>query len=178
MNSFEIAYAPSKLHGITSAKLWVKGGSREDPKEQKGAHQLLASVLSRGCGPYTESSLADLIEGCGSGLRCDVNEDGFLITLKCSEEDAKELIPIIGWMINDPHLAEDQILLEKELTLQALQRQRENPFHLAYDGWRKLAYGDGPYGHDPLGLAKHLIQINRNDLIPLAKRLKKSLIKV
>ncbi|WP_320674470.1 pitrilysin family protein [Prochlorococcus sp. MIT 1341] len=172
MNRFGLIFIPSKSPGVTSAKLWVKGGSRADPINQKGAHQLLGAVLSRGCGPYNEISLADLVEGCGAGLRCDVSEDGLLISLKCAERDALELIPIIGWMISDPHLEGNQVLLEKELSLQALQRQKENSFHLAFDGWRNLAYGKGPYGHDPLGIKDDLLQIGRKELIPLANQLR------
>ncbi len=172
MKRFGLAFAPSSSTGVTSAKLWVRGGSRADPENQKGAHQLLGSVLSRGCGPHDEVSLADLVEGCGSGLRCDVTEDGLLISLKCSEDDAEELLPIIGWMISSPHLNQDQIILERELSIQALQRQKENPFHLAFDGWRQLAYGNGPYGHDPLGVVDDLIHIGKKELIPLAVQLK------
>ena len=37
---------------IMSAKLWIENGSRNDPKNQKGIHQLLGSTMLRGCGPY------------------------------------------------------------------------------------------------------------------------------
>ena len=163
---------PLSTPGVLSAKLWIRRGSSVDPAGQRGAHQLLGSLLSRGCGPYGPMELADLVEGCGAGLRCDTHEDALLISLKCRDSDAEQLLPVIGWMLNQPHLRQDQVELEKDLSLQALQRQREDPFHLAYDGWRSLAYGNGGYGHDPLGFADDLKALQTNDLQELATTLK------
>jgi zinc protease len=160
--------------GVIAAKLWLRGGSGSDPLGQRGAHQLLGSTLTRGCGPYDHLQVADLVEGCGAGLRCDTHEDGILISLKCQDSDARRLLPLLGWMLDDPHLAEEQVELEQDLSLQALQRQQEDPFHRAHDGWRQLAYGGGPYGHDPLGIAAELDTLDVETLRPLARQLARS----
>ena len=123
MISFSIRWSPWGC----SAKLWIRRGSGCDQQGQRGGHQLLGSVLSRGCGPLDHLQLADLVEGCGAGLRCDTHEDGILISLKCRDLDADRLLPAVGWMVRQPHLNEGQIALERELSLQALQRQRETP---------------------------------------------------
>lgn len=162
---------PHTTAGVLAAKLWIRRGSACDPPQQRGAHQLLGSLLSRGCGPYGPMELADLVEGSGAGLRCDTNEDGLLISLKCRDNDAERLLPVIGWMVHQPHLLPDQVELEKELSLQALVRQKEDPFHLAYDGWRTLAYGSRGYGHDPLGVTDDLDKLERDQLVALAKQL-------
>ena len=169
--AFDLILDPHTTAGVLAAKLWIRRGSACDPHQQRGAHQLLGSLLSRGCGPYGPMELADLVEGSGAGLRCDTNEDGLLISLKCRENDAERLLPVIGWMVHQPHLLPDQVELEKELSLQALMRQKEDPFHLAYDGWRTLAYGSGGYGHDPLGVTGDLDKLERDQLVALATQL-------
>jgi predicted Zn-dependent peptidase len=57
--------------------------------------------------------------------------------------------------------------LERQLNLQTLARQREDPYQLAHDQLRTLLYGTGPYGHDPLGLEADLAQTGRDDLAAL-----------
>ena len=84
---------------IMSAKLWIEEGSRNDPKDKKGIHQLLSSTMLRGCGPYNNRQIAEIVETSGANLNCDTFEDGLLISLKCVESDAYKLLPIIGWMI-------------------------------------------------------------------------------
>ena len=151
-----------------SAKLWIEDGSRNDPKDKKGIHQLLSSTMLRGCGPYNNRQIAEIVESSGANLNCDTYEDGLLISLKCVENDAYILLPLIGWMITKPILQLDQIELEKDLTIRAIKRQKESTYQLAFDGWRKMVYGDGPYGHDPLGSIDAINKINREDLLPFA----------
>ena len=156
---------------IMSAKLWIEGGSRNDPKNQKGIHQILCSTMLRGCGPYNNKQIAEIVESSGADLNCDTYEDGLLISLKCIEGDAYKLLPLIGWMITKPKLFIDQIELEKDLTIRAIKRQKENTYHLAFDGWRKMVYGDGQYGHDPLGSIKDINKINKEKILPIANSL-------
>lgn len=167
----EVVIDPVATTGVLSAKLWICRGSGADPFGQRGGHQLLGSVLSRGCGPLDHLQLADLVEGCGAGLRCDTHEDGILVSLKCAQNDADRLLPILGWMLQRPHLNPAQISLEKDLSLQALQRQQEDPFQRAFDSWRQLAFAQGPYGHDPLGVAGDLEGLHHHHLVDLAAAL-------
>ena len=121
------------------------GGACDAPGE-RGSHQLLASCLSRGCGPLDQLQLADRVEGRGAGLRSDAHEDGLLISLRCTVEDVDDLLPLLGWMVTEPRLAPDR-LNWRSLSLQALQRQREDPFQIGIDSWRQLVYGSSGYGH-------------------------------
>ena len=156
---------------IMSAKLWIEDGSRNDPKDKKGIHQLLSSTMLRGCGPYNNEQIAEIVENCGANLNCDTYEDGLLISLKCVETDAYKLLPLIGWMITKPILQIDQFELEKDLTIKAIKRQKESTYQLAFDGWRKMVYGDGPYGHDPLGSIDDIKKINKEHILPIASSL-------
>ena len=156
---------------IMAAKLWIKDGSRSDPKDKKGIHQLLCSTILRGCGPYTNNQIAEIVESSGAILNCDTYEDGLLISLKCIESDAYKLLPLIGWMIAKPSLGIDQIELEKDLTIKAIKRQKESAYQQAFDGWRKMIYADSPYGHDPLGSIDDINKIKRDDIIKIANSL-------
>ena len=156
---------------IVSAKLWIRGGSSSDPRGQRGNHQLLAGLLSRGCGDHSGEALADQVEGLGAGLRCEASEDGLLISLKCAAADANQLLPLLLTLVQKPWLLNDQIDLERQLNLQALQRHREDPFQLAHDRLRQQLYGDGPYGHDPLGVEAELAAIGRDGLSQQATQL-------
>jgi predicted Zn-dependent peptidase len=102
-------------------------------------------------------------------LRCEAAEDGTLISLKCASSDAEALLPLLLLMVRRPWLVDDQIDLERQLNLQTLQRQKEDPFQLAHDQLRGLLYGDGPYGHDALGVEADLKAIGRPELELLAR---------
>jgi predicted Zn-dependent peptidase len=149
---------------ILAARLVVRGGSSRDPEGNRGAHQLLAGLMTRGCGNLDAEALADRVEGAGAALRAEAHEDGLVIGLKCAADDAADLLPLLPEMILRPTLDTDQLELERQLNLQTLQRQREDPFQLAHDQLRLLLYGTGPYGHDPLGVEAELEEVQAEDL--------------
>ena len=156
---------------VLSARLAIRCGSAADPDGRRGAHQLLAGMMGRGCGERDAEALADLVEGAGAGLRADAGEDSLVLALKCAAEDAATLLPLLLEMVRRPRLESDQLELERQLNLQTLQRQREDPFQLAHDQLRQQLYGSGPYGHDPLGVEEELATIAPADLEPLVGQL-------
>jgi len=158
---------PRSGPAILAARLIVPGGSGADPRHGRGAHQLLAGLMTRGCGNLDAEALADLIEGAGAGLRADAQEDALMVGLKCAADDAATLLPLLLRMVRQPSLAADQFELEQQLNIQTLQRQREDPFQLAHDGLRQLLYNNGPYGHDPLGVEEELAALTPGALPPL-----------
>jgi predicted Zn-dependent peptidase len=100
-------------------------------------------------------------------LRAEAHEDALVIGLKCAAGDVDELLPLLPAMVRRPRLEPDQLDLERQLNLQALQRQREDPFQMAHDLLRRQLYGTGPYGHDPLGLESDLEGLDATGLSPL-----------
>ena len=156
---------------ILAARLVIRGGSSRDPVSARGAHQLLAGLMTRGCGDLDADGLADLVEGAGAGLRAEAHEDALVVGLKCAADDAPALLPLLLQMVRRPSLAPDQLELERQLNLQTLQRQKEDPFQLCHDQLRHLLFGQGPYGHDPLGIETELATINGSTLEPLVETL-------
>lgn len=152
---------------IVACRLWIRGGSSMDLPGQRGAAQLLAGLMTRGCGNYGPEALADLVEGRGAALRCEASEDCLVISIKCSSSDTAELLPLLLSMARQPWLSPDQLELERDLNLQSLQRQREDPFQLAHDQLRHLLYGQGAYGHDPLGVDAELAALHSEQLAAL-----------
>ncbi len=156
---------------VLAARLVIRGGSGADPRHGRGAHQLLAGLMTRGCGALDAEALADLVEGAGAALRAEASEDALTLALHCGAEDAQTLLPLLLTMVRQPTLDADQLELERQLNLQTLQRQREDPFQLAHDQLRHLLFDAGPYGHDPLGVEADLEGLDRLGLQPLLERL-------
>ncbi len=171
MTSLKVILNPCRSPGILSAKMWIREGSRADPKNRKGIHNILGSLLTRGCGPYNHIQIADIVEGSGAALFCETYEDGLMVSLKCTENKSSNLIPIFNWMITEPRLHKSQLDLERNFSIQSILRQRENPFTLTFNQWRKGQYPNHPYNHEILGNIKDLKKISREDIISLSSQL-------
>jgi len=64
MSNPHLLIEPLSSPGILAAKLLLPIGSAEDPAGARGAHDLLASLLSRICGQHNHLELTDLVKGC------------------------------------------------------------------------------------------------------------------
>ncbi len=170
MSSLNIILDPCASPGILSAKLWIREGSRADPINKKGMHNLLGLLLSRGCGPYNNEDLADIIEGSGAELLCETYEDGLMISLKCTETKSSTLLPILDYMITAPHLEKSQLNLERNLIIQSINRQKENPFNLTFRKWKQVLYNNHPYSHETIGEEKELKSIKIEEIKLLSKK--------
>lgn len=157
--------------GLLAARLWIRGGSSLDPQGQRGAMQLLAGTMTRGAGDLDADGLAELVEGRGAALRAEAGEDALVISLKCASGDGADLLPLLPLMASAPTLEPVQVELERDLNRQNLQRQLEDPFQLAHDRLRHQLYGQGGYGHDPLGVAGELEGLQAAQLQPLVGQL-------
>ena len=171
MNSLDVYLSPCRSPGILCAKIWVRDGSRADPINKKGLHSLLGSLLIRGCGPYNNLQLADLVERLGAVLLSETYEDGIMISLKCTEEGSNDLLPLLKWIIFEPRLEKEQIDLERQLSIQAINRQKENQFILALNKWKEIAYQNHPYSQEVIGSIKDLKTITRADLTSLSEKI-------
>ncbi|WP_269623069.1 M16 family metallopeptidase [Prochlorococcus marinus] len=172
MKSLKVILNPCKSPGILSIKLWIREGSRADPFKKKGIHYLLSTLLTRGCGPYNSTTIADVVEGNGAVLLSETYEDGIMISMKCMTKSSSYLLPILKWMIIEPLIEVNHMNLERKLLIQTINRNKENSFHIAFNQWKKISYGNHPYSHDILGVSEDLKGITREDLLELSKMLR------
>jgi hypothetical protein len=162
MTRLEVLHRPGAP--TLAARLVLPQGSRHDPAGAAGRQQLLAGVLTRGCGDLGAEAVADLVENRGAQLRCDAGDDLLVLALRCAGDDADQLLPLLLTMVEAPRLDGAQVERERHLNLQTLQRLQEDPFHRCHERLRRQLYGEGPYGHDPLGVASDLALIGAQDL--------------
>lgn len=169
MKQVELLHQPESP--ILVARLVLAFGSRVDPPGQRGRQQLLAGVLTRGCGELNAEDFANKVESYGANLRCDAGEDFLVVALKCNNDDANFLLPLLLDMLETPSCERDQVNLERDLNMQTIQRMREDPFYLCHEKLRQLLFSDGPYGHDPIGTRNDLEKIEPKSLVQISKQL-------
>ena len=150
--------------GVLSMRLWVAGGSARDPEGQRGRAQLMAGSLHRGAAGRSADAIAELFESHGASLRSEAGEDATVVALRLAADDAVLLGRALADLLLRPDFPEDQVGIERELTLRSLRRQKEDPFQTCMDQLRLMLYGRGGYGHDPMGLEADVAALSARNL--------------
>jgi zinc protease len=150
---------------IVSGRLFLPAGSRWESTEQAGLAHLLTSVLTKGTEQLSALEIADRVESAGAGLGADVTTDYLQMSVKTVKSDLVEIFKLAGQILRTPSFLDEQIELERKLTLQSIRSQTEQPFNNAYRQLRESLYAEHPYARSPLGTADTVGKITRQDLV-------------
>ena len=145
--------------------IWINGGSDMDINGKKGINHILCSLLTRGSEGFNNLALSDFIEFHGGELNHEVFEDGMFISIKSLNVYFDELLPLVELIVNKPILSERQFRQVKNLTLNSIKKEKENPFNICYERWKKIVYLKHPYAFNIMGNENDIANISYEDIL-------------
>ena len=160
------AYYESKIiRNFSIAMVWINGGSNMDIEEKKGINQILCSLLTRGCKGFENLAFSEYVYSHGAELNLETLEDGMIISLKSLNEHFNKLLPLVNLIINEPILSYNQFQNVKKSTINTLKKDRENPFNITFEKWRKIVYLKHSYAYNSSGYEEDILKITHNDIL-------------
>ncbi len=147
------------------AMIWINGGSSMDIENKKGINQILCSLLTRGCKGFESLAFSDYLDSHGAELNLETLEDGMLISLKSLDEYFHKLFPLLDLIINKPSLQYPQFQNVKKLTINTLKKDKENPFNITFEKWRKIVYLKHSYAYSAFGCVEDISKITHYDVL-------------
>ncbi|PZV08210.1 MAG: peptidase M16 [Leptolyngbya sp.] len=164
-NGIVVLVAENPTADIIAARFFLRAGSRWEHPHQAGLSHLISAVLTKGTATLSSLEIAEQVESVGASLGTDVTTDYFLLSLKAVSADFKEMLILAGELLRSPTFPQQELELERRLTLQAIRSQQEQPFTVAYDQLRRSMYGEHPYALSGLGTEATVSQLSQTDLL-------------
>ncbi len=161
-----------KKRNFSIASIWIKGGSDMDIKSKKGLNRILCSLLTRGCEGYDNFLLSEYIESYGAELTQEIFEDGISLSIKSLNEHFSKLLPLLDLIINKPILSEIEFQKVKKSSIDSIKKDRENPFNICFEKWRKIVYSNHPYAFNTSGNLNDVSKITHQDVLAEFKNFK------
>ena len=155
----------NKKRNFSIASIWIKGGSDMDSTYKKGVNKILCSLLTRGCEGFDNLTLSEYIESYGAELNQEVFEDGISINIKSLNEHFSKLFPLLDLIINKPTLSEIEFQKVKKSSIDFIKKEKENPFNICFEKWRKIVYSNHPYAFNTIGNANDVLNITHKDVL-------------
>jgi zinc protease len=149
---------------IIAARIFIKAGSRWEHPHQAGLAHLLSAVMTKGSQNFSSLEIAEQVESVGASLGTDSTTDYYLLSIKSVSADFEPMLRLAGELLQSPTFPDQELELERRLTLQAIRSQQEQPFTVAYDQLRHMMYQDHPYALSGLGTEATVAQLTRADL--------------
>ena len=161
-----------KKRNFSTALIWIKGGSDMDINGKKGINKILCSLLTRGCEGFDNYELSEYIESYGAELSQEVFEDGISISIKSLNEHFRKLLPLLDLIINKPILSEIEFLKVKKSSIDLIKKNKENPFYICFQKWKKIVYSSHPYAFNTIGEESDVYKIIYEDVLSEFKKFK------
>ncbi len=155
----------NKKRNFSTASIWIKGGSNFDSVGKKGINKILSSLLTRGCEGFNNFTLSNYIESYGAELNQEVFEDGISISIKSLNEHFSKLLPLLDLIINQPTLLEIEFQKVKKSTINLIKKDKENPFNICFENWKRIVYSNHPYAFNTNGNANDVSKITYDDVL-------------
>lgn len=163
-NGMVVLVVENPTADIIAARIFVGAGSRVEPRHQAGLSHLVSAVLTKGTAHLSSLEIAERVESVGASLGTDSAADYFLLSLKTVSADFPEILNLAGQLLRSPTFPEEEVELERSLTLQAIRSQQEQPFTIAFDQLRHAMYQDHPYALSGLGMEETVAGLQSEDL--------------
>ncbi len=155
----------NKKRNFSTASIWVKGGSDMDSIGKKGINKILSSLLTRGCEGFNNFTLSEYIESYGAELNQEIFEDGISISIKSLNEHFSKLFPLLDLIINKPTLLEIEFQKVKKSSIDFIKKDKENPFNICFENWKRIVYSNHPYASNTNGNAIDISKISYEDVL-------------
>ncbi len=155
----------NKKRNFSTASIWIRGGSDMDSTGKKGINKILCSLLTRGCEGFDNFTLSEYIESYGAELNQEIFEDGISISIKSLNEHFSKLFPLLDLIINKPILSETEFKKVKKSSIDYIKKDKENPFNICFEKWRKIVYSNHPYAFNTIGNINNVSKITYEDVL-------------
>lgn len=163
-NGLVVIVVENPVADIVSARMLIRVGTGHESRSQSGLFALLTSLLTKGTERLSSMAIAEQVESIGASLGSDASADYSLLSLKTVSADFADMLALAAELLLCSNFPENELSLERRLTLDSIRSMQEQPFTVAYNALRAAMYGDHPYGFPGIGSEASIQAITREDL--------------
>ena len=145
-NGLRVTLVPYGIIPKAAVSLAVEAGSLNEGKLHAGVASLTGDLFREGTATLTSHQLAEATAQMGSALTVPVGEDQTKFELDVLQEFAPDAVKILADVVEHPRFPESELARLKNDTLRKIALQLSQPQTIADIRFRKLLYGEHPYG--------------------------------
>jgi zinc protease len=145
-NGMKVTLVPYGIIPKAAVSVAVDAGSLNEGKNRVGVADLTGELFKEGTATLTSQQLAEEAARMGSTLNVVVGADQTKLELDVLQEFAPEAIQLLAEVVEHPRLPESELARLKNDSLRKIAVETSQPQTIAAMHFRKLLYGDHPYG--------------------------------
>ncbi|MGD9917253.1 MAG: M16 family metallopeptidase [Paenirhodobacter sp.] len=155
---------------FTALEIRFRGGASLDAPGKRGAINLMTATLEEGSAGYDSQGFAAAQEALAAAFKFDVDDDTLSISARMLTENRDKAVDLLRGALTDPHFDQASVDRVRGQVLSIIASDAKDPNAIAGQSFRKLAYGDHPYGSSLNGTEESVKALTREDMFDAKAR--------
>ena len=147
------------------------GGAAQDPEGKRGLANFLSAMLDEGAGELTSEQFQERMEELAFSMRHSAGQEWFSGSFRSLSKNLDESVRLLALAINRPRFDPQPLERMRRQLIVILRRKVEDPEEQAWQEFRRMLFGNHPFGRDKDGDVAGIRAITADDLRALHKRL-------
>jgi zinc protease len=156
---------PRRALPLVAFTLAARGGQESEPEGQAGLYQLWSRALTRGAGGMSYRELTTELENMAASLEGFAGKSYCGLSGSFLAQDWRRGLELLSRVWRGPDFPAEQVERARAEQLAVLRQQQNSPVSRAFIAFRRLLYGDHPYGRNPQGTPESVRALGRDDLL-------------
>ena len=149
-----------------SVGIWIRCGSRDDPRDVPGIAHLIEHLAFKGTDRRTADEISREIDAVGGHLNAATGKESTFYYADVPADGLPTAVDILADLAFHPRFAAAQIELERNVVLEEIRGSLDDPEHAAYDLFAACLWNDGhPLGRPVLGTTESIARATQAHIV-------------
>jgi len=160
-NGLVVVAEPMAHMRSVSIGIWVRAGSRAEPGPLNGIAHFIEHMVFKGTSRRTAEEIAREMDSVGGLLDAFTSKETVSFNAKVLDENLPVAFDVLSDLVLDPLFADDDIVKEKQVVLEEIRMEEDNPESLAHEMLTQSFWRGHPLGAPILGTRATVRQFTR-----------------
>jgi predicted Zn-dependent peptidase len=150
--------------------IWVRAGSRGEPSGLNGIAHFIEHMVFKGTARRTAEQIAREMDSVGGLLDAFTSKEMVSFNAKVLDENLPIAFDVLSDLVLGPVFAEEDIAKEKQVILEEIRMEDDNPEALAHETLTQSFWRGHPLGAPILGTRATVRHLARNSIVNCFER--------
>ncbi len=155
---------------VVAVQVWVKAGSVTEPADRAGMSHILEHMAFKGTKRRGPGQIAREVESLGGQINAYTGFDQTVYHITIAGRFLENALDILADTLGNSLFDADELAREKEVVLEELRMNEDNPSRVNWKAMFREAYRTHPYGRPVIGYDETIRKITREDLVTYFSR--------
>ncbi len=149
---------------FVALEIRFKGGASLDPKDKRGATNLMTGLIEEGAGDLDARAFAEARDALAASFDFDVWDDALSVSVKFLNENRDEAVALLREALVNPRFDDEAVERVRGQVLSIIRSDATDPNTIANRTFDTLIYGDHPYASSRDGTLESVGALTRDDM--------------